>query len=211
MDLGSSLIPAFELFFEPGLKEGAHIVMHNMNTYELGKIAVECWGWRWLEGAENRGGCRVVYYDNGKLVWCVDQSIDYDIDITGWIPNLNDEATVGCLRANVRMAWDDPNLSPVYDATTGLWACKGDPVPSELESLVQALRMAPEASESRTLEDIQVGDLMYDDLIKRAFVQKIKMADEDTFILTIGVKPEYEEYGPKREFSRGQTIPCWPR
>jgi hypothetical protein len=125
---------------------------------ELAKRAVACSAWRWLPGMwivdevggrgvvldiVTQGGQPCVKFQNpahtrqgqAPAAWCV--------------PDLNDPATLGCLLALVREAWDDPFALVDYDRCNwGLftrkhdcvWVCTAD---TEAEALVAALEAAP--------------------------------------------------------------------
>lgn len=77
---------------------------------KLGKRAVSCKHWRWLDGvhvfspAEHTGdtGCTYRMPQDGHVLWR-----DY--------PDLTDPATLGCLLALVRQAWANPRLHAVTD------------------------------------------------------------------------------------------------
>jgi hypothetical protein len=73
------------------------------------------------------------------------------------LPDLSDPATLGCMLALVREAWDDPRLVAIYCEAWNLgqsegWAVQctdnrlpvaGEDYPSEAEALVAALEGAP--------------------------------------------------------------------
>jgi len=106
----------------------------------LSRRAVACKGWRFMGGmlvADAIGKQRI--YDNvaGEPYWSTD----------GWLPDLTDPATLGCLLALVREAWGQATLSPVSRgrrlwclADFGTTALQGE---TEVELLVVALEAAP--------------------------------------------------------------------
>ena len=118
---------------------------------DLARRAVACKGWRWLSG----------------MAWVVRRAAPLD-DIRGRVisgsgeapypgalPVLSDPATLGCLLALVREAWDDSELCTGWEAVSdghGRWvtwlvAFLGGREPvagdSEAEALVAALECAP--------------------------------------------------------------------
>lgn len=92
---------------------------------ELPRRAVACKGWRWMPGMRLQNGYMLKDEDFPTLG-----------DEYGWLPDLEDPATMGCLLALVREAWgvrvDWMTLARVLgeDAT-------------EAEALVAALEAAP--------------------------------------------------------------------
>lgn len=74
----------------------------------LAKRAVACRGWRFMGGmlVSDAIGKQRIYDDvAGEPYWSTD----------GWLPDLTDPATLGCLLALVREAWGDPHASVWYD------------------------------------------------------------------------------------------------
>jgi hypothetical protein len=107
---------------------------------ELAKRAVACDHWRWMPGMLTLEGYRL---DNaGRLK--AEQQGDQ-------LPDLNDPATIGCLLALVRQAWDDPMGHAVPNGGwDGGWQVCDEPGgagyvygtgETEAEALVVALEM----------------------------------------------------------------------
>lgn len=142
-----------------------------MNLEGLGKRAVACKHWRFLPGMHLLEDEKVYRYrvvthtgkPDGKEAWCVLFSgLGYPdlawTDMTGTYPDLSDPATLGCLLALVREAWE-PRRGKDYIASTvhvdsgwGVGARVGSECfativlptfSSEAEALVAALEAAP--------------------------------------------------------------------
>jgi hypothetical protein len=106
----------------------------------LAKRAVACRGWRFMGGmlvADAIGKQRVYDDVAGEPYWSAE----------GWLTDLTDPATMGCLLALVREAWE-PHGTFVsthrYDG--GEWSIRTLPLPmfsTEAEALVAALEAAP--------------------------------------------------------------------
>lgn len=127
----------------------------NPDLDALGLRAVACPRWRWLPGMKNQAGTRIVRVEKDgymvgiprgwKLTTCVD---------TGYPPDLADPATLGCLLALVREAYEDDFIGLEYDAPLGKWGAyaaekgvwstrlRGEGN-TEAEALVVALEAAP--------------------------------------------------------------------
>jgi len=126
----------------------------------LARRAVACKSWRWMPGmlVVDAIGKQRIYDDvAGEPYWSTD----------GWLPDLTDPATLGCLLALVRDAWGNSSslyvrLSDTRRVSDGLlgwevngWAdaehspngCPGSwrgwGYASEAEALVAALEAAP--------------------------------------------------------------------
>jgi len=140
----------------------------------LARRAVACRGWRWMAGM-------LCIWPNGNE-WRVAQvsgidgvndcpnypaggwGDDYSDRTTG-LPDLTDPATLGCLLALVREAWDDECLCilPVDYGPGGVrWACRltatgtfctGQFWPTEIGALVDALE-----KDCLDLEDLVDGE-----------------------------------------------------
>jgi hypothetical protein len=104
----------------------------------LAKRAVACRGWRWMPGMRVLGGDRIT-----ERTLAIDH---------GCLPDLTDAATMGCLLALVREAWNDPHASVWYDdeywksGNRWSWFAKKQSrvdYGTEAEALVAALEAAP--------------------------------------------------------------------
>jgi len=113
-------------------------------TDDLARRAVACRHWRWLPGMRAErwtGPCYGTY-----------RYSDHDVRAHRWwpggLPVLNDPATLGCLLALVRAAYDD-ELAHVRPCAGGWDFYTLDPMaprvtaPSEAQCLVAALEAAP--------------------------------------------------------------------
>ena len=107
----------------------------------LARRAVACRGWRWMPGMKLTAGLRL----SESLV-----PFTFSVDL----PNLSDPATLGCLLALVRKAWDDEcacvlpiDYGPggvmwVVQLTAGGRSLTARHWPTESEALVAALEAA---------------------------------------------------------------------
>lgn len=86
--------------------------MTEQEWIELGRRAVACRGWRWLPGMLEFGGVRANGEQYGGSVWVEHCGGGYE-PVNGWVPDLRDPATVGCLLALVREAHGDVSGGPV--------------------------------------------------------------------------------------------------
>lgn len=122
--------------------------MNRKEMIELGERAERCDGWEWMEGM-------LVYLPDGDwrrlqgpyYLRLVDvDTVDYFDRATPVIPDLTDSATLGCLIALVRKAWDHPGLH-VRLESNGWRNWTDEPGAlvhdSEAEALVCALESAP--------------------------------------------------------------------
>lgn len=110
---------------------------------ELARRAVACDRWRWMPGM-----LWLLINEDGVCYNC-DRVTQANLVFSDALPDLSDPATLGCLLALVREAWDDPFALVDYDRCNwGLftrkhdcvWVCTAD---TEAEALVAALEAAP--------------------------------------------------------------------
>jgi hypothetical protein len=130
----------------------------------LARRVVACKGWRWLPGTRTTDAMRVIHDETAfpgrpcairEGSW-VDTSPPRPLGDA--LPDLTDPATLGCLLALVREAWDDPGFYTtcgdvrIKDTDLLGWdffgnlrgkSCKGMLYRSEAEALVAALEAAP--------------------------------------------------------------------
>ena len=120
---------------------------------ELARRAIACDGWRWMHRMVDTEGITYLgVYDTVHLfAGCERESWRDTLD--GTLPDLTDDATIGCVLALVREAWGDPlaHVAPTFEGGTHtgyrcwlsryltLWF-EGD---TERAALVAALEAAP--------------------------------------------------------------------
>ena len=123
---------------------------------DIARRAVACPRFRWLPGM---CGCRWSEYD---VLWRTSRVSTLPERGTfwlaeGWVPDLTDPATLGCLLALVREAWRDPRLvaiycEPAHPGQSEGWAVQsadnrmpvaGEDYATEAAALVAALEAAP--------------------------------------------------------------------
>jgi len=99
-----------------------------MSLEDLGRRAVACKHWRWLDGMQTTCFLRVIEGSDGFVIGhrhgvTRDRGGWYDGDADGLLPDLSDAATIGCMLVLVREAWTcDPEVNhwvsyavPVFD------------------------------------------------------------------------------------------------
>ncbi len=120
----------------------------------LAKRAVACKGWRWMTGMLRGDGFRCTWVDEDERelaapTWCAN-GIEWKNGRTGSkdLPDLTDPATLGCLLALVREAWNDAKVHVLYVDGLYRWECAdrhnvhGSKM-TEAEALIAALEAAP--------------------------------------------------------------------
>lgn len=124
----------------------------NDEAKAIGLRAMACKGWRWMPGMSlGESGSRLTERSGAIRAGGARHSLAGD-----W-PDFRDPATLGCMLALVRKAWDDTSLTAVPDGTWSLpnkrvWGVQDDfathvgRVPcrgrTEAEALVAALEAA---------------------------------------------------------------------
>ena len=124
----------------------------------LSRRAVACRGWRWMPGMRTDSKfARVVAVDSSERAPCgSEEGATNDdchavwLDGVPLLPDLTDPATLGCLLALVREAWESPKANVswvtddkcmvVFDTGHAQRFLLGD---TEAEALVVALESAP--------------------------------------------------------------------
>lgn len=127
----------------------------------LARRAVACKGWRWMPGMLTACSVRVIEGGDGYIIGHRQGATRegggwVDAEDAGYLPDLTDPATLGCVLALVREAWGDECAGYTYDEFAHGWFFKsrvsdGDggnvrilgPFRSEAEALVAALEAAP--------------------------------------------------------------------
>ena len=122
----------------------------NPELETLARRAVACKHWRWMPGMKALDGYRVLTSkDDGYNFSSVDIDGYQDLATDWSTPDLSDPATVGCLLALVREAWDSPRISPVGTVLGWVVYTPGDRYnhdaygATEAAALVAALEGAP--------------------------------------------------------------------
>lgn len=124
--------------------------------WALGKEVIACSGFHWMKGMTmiDEDGERAVValkQDSGLwLAWIFREDGWDQLDTRAAVPALDDPATLGCLMALVREAWNEPEASSTagagYDGFWGWWAFAGGKQfegATEAEALVAAFKAAP--------------------------------------------------------------------
>ena len=135
---------------------------------ELAKKAVACKHWKWMPGMLAPEG-RVEKVDKQWIyiggTWYGDSNSGDEALRSVGGPVLDDPATIGCLMALVRRAWQDPLAQcsvtwpgwRVWLEARGKWAVRGGQ--SEAEALISALETAPpQKEESKDNEEARLKE-----------------------------------------------------
>ena len=130
-----------------------------MTDIDLARRAVACRGWKWLPGVQ-----AIDPTPNGLSPQRLGNQFVEPADGCGWLPDLDDPATLGCLLALAREAWghvgiwveytsDSSDGIPHWEISWGAWPMAGPRLPaapppggwynSEAEALVATLEAAP--------------------------------------------------------------------
>lgn len=102
-----------------------------MTLEDLGRRAVACKHWRWMEGMQVEPLRFRVVWLTEDMIGESDQTSYFWKNVPDIFPDLSDPATLGCLLALVREAWKG-NVAPVYPDSD-----------EALTKLVAALEAAP--------------------------------------------------------------------
>ena len=121
-----------------------------MNLADLGRRAVACKHFYWMPGMLANDGRRVGEWRPGEVCGASEPEPPYDGHSH---PDLSDPATIGCLLALVREAYDDARITLEWEHNMQVWSCgvsardwswtnhgAGD---TEAKALVAALEAAP--------------------------------------------------------------------
>lgn len=119
----------------------------------LAQRAIACKPWFWIGGMLTTCGVRVI---EGRYDYLIGHRQGATRDGGGWVdtgdavgflPDLTDPATLGCLLALMREAWGNPTICTDFDGR--VWSCiTADGITigygeTEAEALVAALEAAP--------------------------------------------------------------------
>lgn len=124
----------------------------NEEMMALGRRAVACKGWRWMDGMKANndpeyGSVVSSCWSSSTSIRMPDWRMD-DVMSGRWLPDLADPATLGCLLALVREAFDSPGMCACMMQGPGEWMILLDTsnhviARTEAEALVAALEAAP--------------------------------------------------------------------
>ncbi len=121
-----------------------------MTLEDLGRRAMACKHWRWMEGMQVEPLRFRVVWLTEDMIGESDQTSYFWKNVPDIFPDLSDPATLGCLLALVREARREPGYAPsCLDAIEGAWVVETPSrkrqtrYASEAEALVAALESAP--------------------------------------------------------------------
>jgi hypothetical protein len=136
---------------------------------EIARAFVACGHWRWMPGMLTGTGYRALRVDS-DLTWgvCQDEQTDqepwpfaYD-----WLPDLDDPATLGCVRRVVVDVWRCVDWDLAQAGSTrwhfGFVTPEGEDFEfqgsTEAEALLRALQAAPEVAASCAVAQLEAPD-----------------------------------------------------
>jgi hypothetical protein len=117
----------------------------------LARRAIACPRWRWMPGMVTTHGQRIARVDADGYAVAYYRGGHLQMPEAGALPDLTDPATMGCLLALARKAWNNPDLHVQRDGRFFVVnpTPKGSPLygdidaPTEAAVLVTALEAAP--------------------------------------------------------------------
>ena len=119
-------------------------------NWTLARRAAACRHWRWMPGMLSNKDLRVTRCDDDGYVVGYYENLSYIAEcVKGSLPDLTDPATMGCLLALVREAFDDPTIFAECHPVGAKWQTHsvdggvfGEGT-TEAAALVAALEAAP--------------------------------------------------------------------
>jgi hypothetical protein len=120
-----------------------------MNLEDLGRRAVACKHWRWMEGMQVEPLRFRVVWLTEDMIGESDQTSYFWKNVPDIYPDLSDPATLGCLLALVREAWGVERACVWWNSHDKAWVADVRPRNAvfvrniEAAALVAALEAAP--------------------------------------------------------------------
>ena len=115
----------------------------------LARRAVACKGWRWMPGMLTVENFRCIWSDAWQIELASYAAYNHRRShLKSELPSLTDPATLGCLLALVREAWNDAKVHVLYVDGLYRWECADrhnvhGSGQTEAEALIDALEYAP--------------------------------------------------------------------